>query len=314
MNNNISQRQKFRTETYNLLGRAKAATFELMDAVLTVRNASCLADFSLSPLSRRKWSSIYESLQDCRPSRNQLMRLDLEQIPMNESEYIMMAIDQTAYSRLDSPTLKDRGDHHQPSSPGKTTIGQGYSTIAWIPEEKGSWALPVRHERITSYETPISKAVWQLKQVSKYSRKRILALLDSEYGNASYVNQTKNIEVDSLIRVRSNLCLWSDPEQYSGRGRPKKHGDQFKLNDTQTWWDESETVSVNDPKLGEIKIRKWDKLHFYKSPDLAMNLVLVERLHPSKKDSALKPLWLVWIGDKMPPLSTIYQQYLELAE
>ncbi|NCQ93173.1 MAG: hypothetical protein GPI94_21430, partial [Microcystis aeruginosa LG13-03] len=91
MNNNISQRQKFRTETYSLLGRAKAATFGLMDAVLAVRNASCLADFSLSPLSRGRWSSIYESLQDCRPSRNQLMRLDLEQIPMNESEYIMMA-------------------------------------------------------------------------------------------------------------------------------------------------------------------------------------------------------------------------------
>ena len=27
-------------------------------------------------------------------------------------------------------------------------IGQGYSSIAWIPEAEGSWALPILHERI----------------------------------------------------------------------------------------------------------------------------------------------------------------------
>ena len=48
--------QKFRQETYLMLGKAKDATFELMDSVMTTRNASCLAEFSLSPLFRRKWS------------------------------------------------------------------------------------------------------------------------------------------------------------------------------------------------------------------------------------------------------------------
>ncbi len=32
-----------------MLGKAKDATFELMDSVMTTRNASCLAEFSLSP-------------------------------------------------------------------------------------------------------------------------------------------------------------------------------------------------------------------------------------------------------------------------
>lgn len=36
-------------------------------------------------------------------------------------------------------------------------VGQGYSTIAWIPEDAGSWALPLRHERITSWESPIDR-------------------------------------------------------------------------------------------------------------------------------------------------------------
>jgi hypothetical protein len=65
----------FRQETYQMLGKAHDATFELMDSVMTTRNASCLAEFSLSPLFRRKWSSTYEALQDSRPNRNKIFAL-----------------------------------------------------------------------------------------------------------------------------------------------------------------------------------------------------------------------------------------------
>ena len=62
--------QKFRQEIYLMLGKAKDATFELMDSIMTTKNASCLAEFSLSPLFQRKWSSTYEALQDSRPKQN----------------------------------------------------------------------------------------------------------------------------------------------------------------------------------------------------------------------------------------------------
>jgi|GEM_PF-4679173 hypothetical protein len=42
------------------------------------------------------------------------------------------------------------------------SLGQGYSTLAWIPETEGSWSLPLRHECITSWENPISLAAFQL--------------------------------------------------------------------------------------------------------------------------------------------------------
>ena len=38
--------QKFRQEIYLLLGKAKDATFELIDSVMTTRNASSPAEFS----------------------------------------------------------------------------------------------------------------------------------------------------------------------------------------------------------------------------------------------------------------------------
>ncbi len=232
--------QKFRQQTYQMLGKAKDATFELMDSVLkdtaahmmTTKNASCLAEFSLSPLFRRKWSSTYEALCDSRPNRNKLMKRYVEEMP--SSEYILLAIDHTAWGRIAAKTLKDRTYEHQASSNNSVTVGQGYSTIAWLPDKKGSWALPLRHERITSYEKPISKAAWQLKQVSKDLKQKRLVVLDSEYGNSSWVNQTGDIQASKLMRIRSNCCLWSKPNSYSGIGRPKKHDQKFKVNDSTT--------------------------------------------------------------------------------
>lgn len=108
-------------------------------------------------------------------------------------------------------TLKDRTvEHHNNGAFGgkPITVGQGYSTLAWIPEESGSWALPLRHERITSFETPSSKAAFQLKQVTRHLNVRPLAGYDRESGNAKFVKQTSDIEVDWLLRLASNRCLW----------------------------------------------------------------------------------------------------------
>ncbi len=74
--------EEFRQVAYKYLGRAKDATFELTYAILLTRNVYSLADLSLSPVFRRKWSSIYEALQDSRPQRQKLMQLYIKQIPV----------------------------------------------------------------------------------------------------------------------------------------------------------------------------------------------------------------------------------------
>jgi hypothetical protein len=77
----------------------------------------------------------------------------------------------------------------------------------------------------------------------------ILVVLDSEYGNGSWVNQTGEIPVSKLMRIRSNCCLWSKPDSYSGIGRPRKHNKKFKVNDQTTWWSADETVEIEDSKF-----------------------------------------------------------------
>ncbi|HEY9836882.1 MAG TPA: NF041680 family putative transposase [Vampirovibrionales bacterium] len=303
--------EEFRRAAYQNLGRAHDATFELTDAILLTRHADSLADLSLSPVFRRQWSSVYEALQDCRPSRQKLMKLYIEQIPTDVRP--ILAIDHTSWSRPDAQTLQERTIEHKATKvPGNKpiTVGQGYSTIAWIPETEGSWALPLRHERITSWESPISKAVWQLLQLCKYLTVRPIVLLDSEYGCAPFVLKSAHIKADKLIRLRSNLVLWGSPPPYSGHGAPRKHGEKFKLNDPSSWDTPAQSLEIDDPKLGTLRITWWQDKHFKAAATQTMQILRVERLNSDGSGCLGRPLWLVWIGEEMLPLSQLWKLYL----
>ncbi len=168
----------------------------------------------------------------------------------------------------------------------------------------------MRHERITSWDTPITKAAWQLKQVLAHLPQRPLVLFDREYGCASFVLQTAHLQADKLIRLRSNRCLYFAPPPYSGRGRPRSHGEKFKLNDSKTWQVPDFCVELDDSKLGRLRLRQWQNLHFGASAAHPMTLILLERLDIGSNHRQAKPLWLVWIGENSPQLEEVWQQYL----
>jgi len=303
--------EEFRQVAHKYLGRAKDATFELTDAILLTRHVYSLADLSLSPVFRRKWSSIYEALQDSRPQRQKLMQLYIKQIPVEGRP--LLAGDHTNWPRPDAVTLQERTYEHSGTSIAGNkpiTIGQGYSTIAWIPEDSGSWALPLRHERITSWESPIEKAIWQLKQVCEHLPTRPISVWDSEYGCAPFVLKTANIAVDILVRLRSNLCLWGEPGAYAGIGCPRKHGDKFKLNEPTTWGEAASVFQVDDPKLKRVRVSLWKNRHFRKAVTRPMSLLRVERLDEQGNQRVSKPLWLAWVGEEMPPLEEVWRLYL----
>lgn len=301
--------KEFRQAAYELLVKAKDATFELMDAVMTTRNAACLAEFALSPLFNRQWSSVYEALEDSRPERKKLMVLYIRQLEQKipATEHVLVAIDHTTWGRPDAKTLKDRTHEYQEG----VIVGQGYSTIAWIPEEQGSWALPLLHERISSGESPIPKAAEQLKQVCKQIANPVLAVLDREYGNATWVLAQAEIKADCLMRVRKNACFWSEPPAYSGRGRPRKHGQKMQLNAPETWMEADATLEIDHhPQLGQVRVRQWRDLHFYRAASHLVNLILIERIKPMSNGQSFPPLWLAWVGARTLPLEQVWFKYL----
>ena len=297
----------FRDQVYHCLGNAKDAVFELTDAAILTRNPSSLAELSLSPVFRRQWHSTYEALSDCRSSRDEMMAVYTKQI--KPSPRPLLVGDHSAWFRPDAVTLQERTYEHQPSRISVNRpigIGFGYSTIAYIPEAQGSWALPLLHERITSSETALSLLTQQLKKVCSQLEPRPILAVDSQYGCASFVQQTTGISCDKLMRLSSNRCFWSEPTTYNGRGRPRKHGNKFKLNDPKTWFTSDEIVELKDPKLGQITIQAWHKFHFRQAADVKLSLIRVEQLDAPKS----KPLWLAWCGEEMPTLIEVVRLYL----
>ncbi|MGC1308420.1 MAG: NF041680 family putative transposase [Phormidesmis sp.] len=305
--------QRLRKRAYQLMGNGRDGLFDLMDAVLTSRSISSFVELSLSPVFQRAWSSLYKSLARSEPPAAKLMQLYSEHLPPPaEGTQMLLAGDHTAWPRVWSPTLKERTYEHQPQThpdASPVTIGQGYSSLVCIPEGQGSWALPLLHERITSFETPLEKAAEQLKQVCQALKYRPLSLWDSEYGCGRFVKLTSEIACDKLMRLRPNRVLYGPAPDYSGKGRPALHGDKFTLKDEQTWGPAVAQQTVHDEQLGQLRLRQWSDLHFRQSPAHPMTLVLVERLdeagHPRHQ-----PLWLIWVGQTMPALASLWQLYL----
>jgi hypothetical protein len=302
----FEQLQQFRQTLYDNLGKAKDAIFELMDAVLVSGSIVSFVSLSQSPVFRRGWSSAYAALHDGRVPRRKLMKQLVREVPTHEQP--LLVGDSSSWLRPGAETLKDRSFQRGKGEVG--VAGQSYSTLAWVPESEGSWVLPLRHERITSFETPASKAAFQLQQVSRQLGVRPLAVYDRGYGNASFVNQTDAIEADLLLRLASNRCVYGAPPPYPGRGAPAKHGHKMKLNDPQSWTLPTETVEVADTQFGRVRVTRWSAYHFRKSPKRAMEMLRVEVLETPKGKRRFTPLWLAWLGQTMPPLENLWLKYL----
>ncbi|HMD88894.1 MAG TPA: hypothetical protein VKF38_07005, partial [Anaerolineaceae bacterium] len=189
----------------------------MSDAVLGTGAANSFAELSCSQHFHRSWPSVYEALQDGRLEQMALMRLYRQN--MKVEVRLILVGDHTAWSRPSAYTLRDRTLEHQPTPvPGNRpiTLGHGYSTLAWTPENKGSWALPLLHERIASQQTLFELGGTHLWSVQSQLPVRDISLWDAEYGYAPFLLTIVDIPTDKVIRLRPNLCLAGPPSPYQG--------------------------------------------------------------------------------------------------
>jgi hypothetical protein len=87
------------------------------------------------------------------------------------------------------------------------------------------------------------------------------------------------------------------------------HGDKFKLNDATTWQNPHQQSEVVDAKQGRLRLRCWHQMHFRTAAQHPLHLILVERLDEHGNRRTGNPVWLIWVGESMPPLDQIWQIY-----
>lgn len=300
--------RRFRQQLYSHLGHSKAALFDLMDAVLTTPSSPSFVQFSLSPLFRRRWSSVYKALLNLRLGPNRLMAFLLPFLPQTTDSPLLVAIDHTSWPRPYAATLQERTyEHHPTPIPGNKpiTVGHGFATLAVIPEPAGSWALPLRHERITSFETPMTKALFQVKQLCRRLQRPMILLADSEYANAKFLVKSEGLPCSKLMRIRPNRVLWGRPAAYGGRGRPRRHGDRFALREPETWGPPAQEQIRIDETQGQIRLRVWKNLHFKQAYQQEFSVVRVEFMDRANGS----PIWLLWTGELPEELMELRHSY-----
>jgi hypothetical protein len=304
----------FRQAAYASMGNGRAALFDLIDAVLVTPALNSYAELACAPVFRRRWPSVYAALQDGQPDAAALLRLYVAQLPRGQR--LLFAGDHTAWPRLSAPTLKDRKIVHAPTKifgNRPISIGYDFSTLAWVPEAQGSWAIPLLFERISSAQTPHARGAEQLRRVAKLAQDheiRILSLWDSEYGCADFVQATADIAADKLMRLRPNLCLWGPPPAYAGHGRPALHGPAFKLREPLTWGRPASKLELVDPQLGRVQVCAWRQLHFRRAAAQALIVLRIERMAASHTVRDPGVIWVAWLGDEPPPLAGWWRDYL----
>lgn len=68
----LDKLKQLRSGVYMLLGNAKDALFDLMDAVLVTRSVYSFVELSVSPVFRRQWPSIYSAIEDGNLSKRRI--------------------------------------------------------------------------------------------------------------------------------------------------------------------------------------------------------------------------------------------------
>ena len=308
----LSKLAAFRQSVYRCLTKARDTLFELIDAILTTPQLGSFPELSCAPVFRRQWPSLYQAAQDGALDRQELLKIEVENLPTDCRP--LLVGDHTAWSRPQARTLADRSFEHQPTpirGQKPITIGHAYSTLGVVPDKEGSWFLPLLHERIKTDTTASVKMAEQLKEVCPLAPQRPLGLFDSEYGSGVFVKQTEGVNCDLLFRLRPNRKLRLAPGLYKGRGRHPKHGAIFRLSDPTTWPIPDEEWEFEDEKLGPMKIKRWDNLHFEEAPNRPITLLRVERLKARKTRRDPGVIWLGYCGEeKLPPQSALWRQYL----
>lgn len=347
--------RQFRDEVYGCMDAWRDTLFELVDALLSCPGRpESLPWLTLEAPLRRGHGSVYKALKHGRIDTDALARTLTRLVidAMHEDEDagegegegadLVFALDCSQWSRPDADTspdrtlnydaTKDRRDQRAPVTPG-----WWFQWLAATNSEHSSWAQPVDLARIGPGDSHHKVAVTQIKTLLDQlaaeppgdgSPRVPIVCMDGDYSAAWIGRQLAGLSVQTLIRIRSDSVLHTDPppRQPGTRGRPPVHGPRMKLSDTHSWPvpDETRIVPAR-PDRGrprELSVLAWHGLHPRHSKKLdepghtphsgtAREIVRGSVIRIDSADPKEKPIWLFWTGPEGTfDLDRLWRAYL----
>ena len=335
--------EQFRLDLYEYLPQRRDALLDLIDALASNTFARSVIELSLSPLFRRKYSSLPDAIDsffqateveiavEDRQSREQaLIRLLEPYLPRpQERSFWLWGIDVTSIPRQYARTLEDRTYVYQPNpvqGNKPVTIGHQASVLVCLPEKEASsppWLLPLIISRVSSSQTKNEAGVAQVKQLladETLSFVQALNVLvgDSAYSSAFFLGPTADHEnLVSVSRAAANRVFYRQPpalppHQKPGKGHPTWYGQPFCLKKPATWKTPDETCSTDyTSRRGNrytLHLEGWHNLLMRGKRGVPMHqhpftLVRARLLDAEGKSVFKRPLWLIALGERRHQLS-----------
>jgi hypothetical protein len=148
--------QTFRGKLLGIFPRRADALFELIDALLLTVDPRSPVELSRSPAFRRRFSMVYDAMQQGQIEPEQARQLLAEAEP---AEALIIAgcalygVDTTIDPRPDAETLPDRSQVYS-TSQKKAIPGHQSSWLGRIVSQAPAWFAPRDLERVSSRDTP----------------------------------------------------------------------------------------------------------------------------------------------------------------
>jgi hypothetical protein len=272
------------------------ALFELLDAMIERPHANCAAEISLSPLFRRKWSSLYKAIEKGGVNEESLASLFVGQVPKTGIQ--IYPLDSTMWAHPAARTLTGMVYGPSPTRALKRhSIVQGheYSLLGWSAVSRQSWTPTIHTKRIEPMTSSIDIGVEQIQWLCKQRQADEVTALDvivadGHYGNHHFFGPLRQEPCALLARLRRDRVLYGPPGPYKGRGRRPKHGRRFAFKQPETWGEPEEDVTVEHERWGQVRLRRWDNLHDKQDAETILSVICAE-VH-LERDKPPAPLWL----------------------
>jgi len=261
----------------------------------------------LSPFFRQQYSSVYKGSTGWEYDVAALEAVLLRALPEPPpGRFRLWGLDETPRRRQYASTVEDRGYVHFPNPVRDNkpiTIGFNYSILAHIDlEGPGTWAPPWGLDRTPTSWTGVDIGLEQITRLADSdSQHWHVIAADSRYGTPLYIAgllQCPNVTGVTRLRARRNL--YRRPPAYSGMGRPRKHGEVFKVHDESTWGDADERIGFTEldahHQVVYIVIELWQGLHFYEAAHCSFPLLKVSTYTADGQPRFKRPLWLILSG------------------
>ena len=266
----------FRAGLYRCFTARADELFELADGVLCAGGpVRILVGLSLVPEHRRGHGALYDGLNAGRIEVARL-RWALAALPLPAwpDGRIRLGVDVSNWLRPAAETSPERMFCHvygRGKGNAQMIPGWPYSVVAALEPGRTSWTAVLDAVRLRPADDETGVTAAQVRDVVerlitagqwREGDLAILVVFDAGYDTARLSWLLKDLPVEVLGRLRSDrvLCFPAPPRR-PGRGRPARHGSEFKLADEKTWPAPTVTTVTQTARYGTAAAAAWDRLH-----------------------------------------------------